>query len=270
MSAFFEYSRPMAAERNMIGSPNAIRIAIANPRIKGVLALLALAALLGPPAALALEPSLDINQYAHTAWTIRDNFLKGAVRAIVQTSDGYLWLATEFGLVRFDGVRFVAWFPPQGHLPSDNIQSLLASRDGTLWIGTLEGLASWKDGKLNRYAEIYKIAAETLHNAFRHAQARRIEIEIRYDDEQLRLRVRDDGTGTDPGVFAAQRSAGHFGLRGMRERATLIGAKLTVWNSMQEPRWKCAFLPVALTRQLGDIPGCREVSPRRHEVGNGR
>ena len=80
--------------------------------------------------------------------------------------------------------------------------------------------------------EIYKIAAEALRNAFRHAQARRIEIEIRYDDEQFRLRVRDDGTGIDPGVVAAQSSAGHFGLRGMRERATLIGAKLTVWSEL--------------------------------------
>ena len=113
-----------------------------------------LIALLGPRTVLALEASLDITQYAHTAWTIRDNFLKGAVRAIVQTPDGYLWLATEFGLVRFDGVRFVVWTPPQGQaLPSSNIRSLLAARDGTLWIGTLEGLASWKDGRLNQYAD---------------------------------------------------------------------------------------------------------------------
>ncbi|MBV8051124.1 MAG: hypothetical protein JOZ80_08045, partial [Acidobacteriaceae bacterium] len=89
----------------------------------------------------ALDPSLDISQYAHTAWTAQDGSLKAGVRTIAQSPDGYLWLGTEFGLVRFDGVQFVSWSPPQGQqLPSTNIRSLLAARDGTLWIGTLEGL----------------------------------------------------------------------------------------------------------------------------------
>ena len=76
--------------------------------------------------------------------------------------------------------------------------------------------------------EIYSIAAEALRNAFRHAQARRVEVEIRYDNEQFRLLLRDDGKGIDPAVLARQGSKGHYGLHGMRERATLIGAKLTV------------------------------------------
>ena len=119
---------------------------------RALLALMVWAGLLRPLDLLALQPSLDITQYAHTAWTARDGLLKGSVRSIVQTPDGYLWLGTEFGLVRFDGVRFVTWSPPAGQrLPSANIRSLLAARDGTLWIGTLEGLASWKDGKLQAY-----------------------------------------------------------------------------------------------------------------------
>ena len=55
--------------------------------------------------ALALNPSLDVSQYAHTAWTIRDGFSLGAVFAMAQTPDGYLWLGSEFGLFRFDGVH---------------------------------------------------------------------------------------------------------------------------------------------------------------------
>src|SRR6201986_469763 len=107
------------------------------------------------PSAFALNPSLDINQYAHTAWNIRDGFFKGTIRAIAQTPDGYLWLGTEFGLLRFDGVKNVLWQPPPGQqLPSSHIFSLLAARDGTLWIGTSKGLASWKDGKLTQYAEL--------------------------------------------------------------------------------------------------------------------
>jgi signal transduction histidine kinase len=78
--------------------------------------------------------------------------------------------------------------------------------------------------------EIYKIAAEAMRNAFRHAQARQVEVEIRYDDEQFRLRVRDDGKGIDPAVLSRQGTEGHYGLPGMRERATIMGAKLTVWS----------------------------------------
>src|ERR1700719_1090932 len=62
--------------------------------------------------AFALDPSRDISQYAHTAWKIRDGFTRGAIYSIAQTPDGYLWLGTEFGLVRFDGVRTVPWQPP--------------------------------------------------------------------------------------------------------------------------------------------------------------
>ena len=107
--------------------------------------------------AFASDLPLELSQYSHTAWTIQGGGLKGSVRAITQTPDGYLWLGTEFGLIRFDGVRLVPWSPPPGdQLPSTNVRSLLAGRDGTLWIGTLEGLASWKDGKLKRYAAVGK------------------------------------------------------------------------------------------------------------------
>jgi signal transduction histidine kinase/ligand-binding sensor domain-containing protein len=111
--------------------------------------------------ASALNPSLDINQYAHNSWTIRDGFFKSVIYSIAQTPDGYLWLGTEFGLLRFDGVRSVPWQPPSGeHLPSTYIRSVLAGRDGRLWIGTTEGLVSWKDGKLTHYAEL---AGQNVH-----------------------------------------------------------------------------------------------------------
>ena len=107
------------------------------------------------PSAFALNPSLDVSQYAHTSWKIRDGFPKGQVTSIAQTPDGYLWLGTEFGLVRFDGVRNIPWQPPANQqLPSSFIMSLLTTRDGTLWIGTSKGLASWKDGKLTEYPEL--------------------------------------------------------------------------------------------------------------------
>ena len=83
-----------------------------------------------------------------------------------------------------------------------------------------------------RRDEVYKIAAEALRNAFLHANAKQVEVEIRYDDESFRLRVRDDGKGIDAAVLSAQSREGHYGLPGMRERATLIGGKLTIWSEV--------------------------------------
>ena len=127
----------------------------AAAQIKAARALVALGTvcvLLWCPHALALDPSLDISQYGHTAWTSRDGFLPGAVNAITQTPDGYLWLATQTGVVRFDGVRAVPLpLPPGQPLPSTSVGALLTARDGTLWVGTLDGLASWKNGQLTEY-----------------------------------------------------------------------------------------------------------------------
>jgi signal transduction histidine kinase/ligand-binding sensor domain-containing protein len=107
------------------------------------------------PGALALNPALDVSQYAHTAWKYRDGFTKGVIYDVAQTPDGYLWLATGFGLVRFDGMKPVPWeFPGNQHLPSTDVRKLFVDRDGTLWISTLKGLASWKNGKLARYPEL--------------------------------------------------------------------------------------------------------------------
>jgi signal transduction histidine kinase len=80
--------------------------------------------------------------------------------------------------------------------------------------------------------EVYKIAAEALRNAFRHSRAKRVEVEIHYDNEQLRLRIRDDGKGIDPALLSGEGREGHYGLSGMRERATLTGGTLAVWSEV--------------------------------------
>ena len=107
------------------------------------------------PRAFGLDPSLDLSQYGHTAWHVRDGVIKAKVLAIAQTPDGYLWLGTDSGLFRFDGVQAMSWQPPNGEqLPGKHIPTLLVTRDGTLWIGTRNGVASWKDGRLTNYPEL--------------------------------------------------------------------------------------------------------------------
>ncbi len=109
----------------------------------------------GLPAALALDPDQRISQYAHTAWRVRDGTFAGAPSAITQTTDGYVWIGTVAGLLRFDGVRFVPFVPPAGkHLPNPAVISLLGATDGSLWIGTDNGLAQWKNGELVNFPEI--------------------------------------------------------------------------------------------------------------------
>jgi signal transduction histidine kinase/ligand-binding sensor domain-containing protein len=106
--------------------------------------------------ACALDPNNHISQYGHTAWRIQDGVFNGTPHTIAQTADGYVWIGTEQGLVRFDGVRFVPWSEPQGkHLPRPNVYSLLGSHDGSLWIGSGDGLAHWTNGDLVNYPETF-------------------------------------------------------------------------------------------------------------------
>jgi signal transduction histidine kinase/ligand-binding sensor domain-containing protein len=132
----------------------AMRTARARTRRVVALALAFAGVLAWCPSAFALNTALDISQYAHTAWKIREGFSKGRVTSIAQTPDGYLWLGTEFGLLRFDGIRHVLWQPPAGEsFRSSFIRTLFTARDGTLWIGTLKELASLRDGQLTRHKE---------------------------------------------------------------------------------------------------------------------
>ena len=87
-------------------------------------------------------------QYRFDRWTTENGLPQNSVNSIVQTRDGYLWLATFGGLVRFDGARFTIFNStntPQ--LKSDRITALMEDRDGSLWIGTESGeIARYRRG----------------------------------------------------------------------------------------------------------------------------
>ncbi|MEO8592661.1 MAG: two-component regulator propeller domain-containing protein [Candidatus Solibacter sp.] len=93
---------------------------------------------------------------------------------------------------------------------------------------TVEG--ERQDLELVLQDEVYRIGRELLRNAFRHAQAGRIEVEIRYESRHLSVHVRDDGRGIDPKILQAGGRTGHFGLPGIRERVNRFGGKLELWS----------------------------------------
>src|SRR5580658_5093412 len=79
-----------------------------------------------------LNPNKALTQYSNTIWTERQGLPQDTVRAIAQTSDGYLWLGTDEGLARFDGFEFKVFSRPGSDLPANSIAALAASPDGTL------------------------------------------------------------------------------------------------------------------------------------------
>ena len=102
--------------------------------------------------ASAVDPNMRITQYRHAAWRLQEGAFASAPNVTAQTADGYIWLGTSSGLVRYDGVHFSP-LPASaaGSLASAIIYSLHAASDGTLWIGTAAGLASWKNGQVQEH-----------------------------------------------------------------------------------------------------------------------
>ncbi len=80
------------------------------------------------------------------------------------------------------------------------------------------------------YEEVQRIGAEALANAFRHAEASRVELDISFDRAELRLRVRDDGCGFELATLHAANRQGHWGMTGMRERARRIRGRIDIWS----------------------------------------
>ena len=102
--------------------------------------------------ATALEPATTLKNYGRQAWGMENGLPQNTVQALAQTKDGFVWLGTEAGLVRFDGNGFQVFDKnTQPALPGNDVRCLLAASDGTLWIGTSEGLARWRDGSVTAF-----------------------------------------------------------------------------------------------------------------------
>jgi ligand-binding sensor domain-containing protein len=100
----------------------------------------------------ALEPATPLAGYARQSWVMENGLPQNTVQAMTQTRDGFIWLGTEVGLVRFDGTSFAVFDKgSKPALPGNDVRCLLAASDGTLWIGTSDGLARWKDGAVRSF-----------------------------------------------------------------------------------------------------------------------
>ena len=110
--------------------------------------LLFVVGLMALHSARALDPERHLTQLSHTAWRLQDGVWDSAPRVMTQTKDGYLWVGTDAGLLRFDGVKFTRWSEIYDQQFADrSISALLGDRDGSLWVGSRTGLAHVQDGK---------------------------------------------------------------------------------------------------------------------------
>jgi diguanylate cyclase (GGDEF)-like protein len=119
--------------------------------------------------AFALDPSKTFSQYVQSSWSIQNGLQQKSVMAVAQTGDGFLWLATEEGLVRFNGRTFVTFDERNAPGLGDRfIRSLAAAPDGSLWIGTMSGLSRYSGGKFESFRrqaetrmDIYDLCVDT-------------------------------------------------------------------------------------------------------------
>ena len=116
---------------------------------------------------LGLDSSRELSQFRHEVWLTENGLPQNTVHSIAQTNDGYIWIGTEEGLARFDGVKFTV-FNKQNtvQLKSNYIRTLLADRRGALWIGTAEGLVRLFEGKFTAFTTNEGLPSNTIQAVY--------------------------------------------------------------------------------------------------------
>jgi signal transduction histidine kinase len=164
------------------------------------------------------------------------NLLPGRPESAMQAMDEAI-LATEQALG--EGRDAIRDLRPDAAAEHDLAELLTAAGQELAGIHTANGrLTSFRvivEGTSRKLSstiqdETYRIGSEVIRNAFNHADASNIEAEIRYDEHEMRLRIRDDGKGIEPATLEDGGRPGHWGLRGIRERAQRIGSRLNFWS----------------------------------------
>ena len=139
---------------------NGVKIA-APLRVRNVCALIAA---LAAPCGFALSPTEVPSNYIASHWDIDNGLPHNAIKAIFQTRDGYIWIGTQQGLARFDGLTFTVFTRHNTpSFPDNQITSLAETSDGSLWIGTSVGLGRYQNGRFTTYGRADGLKADTIN-----------------------------------------------------------------------------------------------------------
>lgn len=166
----------------------------------------------------ALDSDRELSQLSHEVWLTENGLPQNTVHSLAQTNDGYIWIGTEEGLARFDGVRFTIFNEhntPQ--LKSNYIRALLADRHGALWIGTAEGLLRMLDGKFTAFTTNEGLPSNT--------------IQAIYEDREGDLWV---ATATGLGLFK-----GGAVTRFTTKERLISGSIQALFQDMEGTLWIC-------------------------------
>ncbi len=134
----------------------------------GLLGFLIYCFLCHPGTLHALDPRTPISNYIHDVWTTDQGLPQNSTQVIAQTADGYLWLGTQQGLVRFDGLRFTLFDPSSDpSLGMTFISALYKARDGSLWIGGYDGrVYQFRGNTFNVITVPQKLSGNTVNSFF--------------------------------------------------------------------------------------------------------
>ena len=115
----------------------------------------------------ALDPTVPITSYGHKAWQSEDGLPQNSVLALTQTRDGYLWMGTQGGLVRFDGAGFTVFDTQNSVLGNNDVTGLVEDAAGRLWVATYSsGLSVYDHGRLIRYEQNASLSDPTVRILF--------------------------------------------------------------------------------------------------------
>jgi ligand-binding sensor domain-containing protein/signal transduction histidine kinase len=239
----------------MLPAVSALRVAVGVCGLSFVL--------VGIPAA-ALDTHTALAQYGYQSWQTDTGLPQNTVHAIVQGRDGYMWVATEGGLVRFDGVEFRAYTRANTpRLPSDLIDDLMEDRNGGLWISTSGGLARMRGGNVETWGAEKGIPATQVWRTFEDARgvlwaltaaglfriegglATRVALEQELT-ENSRMVAGPDGSlwlGTATGLMRAQADGKFLAVGAAGEVLALaIDGRGTAWAGMRSGLEACSTM----------------------------
>ena len=114
-------------------------------------------------AVITLDPAKALTQYQLDVWKTEQGLPQLSINSVLRTPDGYLWLGTQEGLVRFDGIRFHIFDKKSGFLTNSHVSKMVYSSDGSLWVGTRGGgLARYRDGAFTSYTAKNGLTSEKI------------------------------------------------------------------------------------------------------------